>query len=98
MPHDNTQTHWHEVVGESQKAGKGSFLRPPNPYDKYMTEQEIPIFRDIGISKVQNLPLKPWSRMGGKGSFIQLFGTENLWGCYVVEVPGAGALNVEKHM
>ncbi len=98
MPHDNTQSHWHEVVGESQKAGKGSFLRPPNPYDKFMMEQDIPIFRDIGISKVQNLPLKPWSRMGGKGSFIQLFGTENLWGCYVVEVPGAGALNVEKHM
>jgi quercetin dioxygenase-like cupin family protein len=36
--------------------------------------------------------------MGGKGSFIQLFGTEGLWGCYVVEVPGGGALNSEKHL
>ena len=98
MPHDNTQDHWHEVKGETQKAGLGTFVRPPMPYDKYMMEQEIPIFRDIGISKVQNLPLKPWKRMGGKGSFIQLFGTEGLWGCYLVEVPGAGALNAEKHM
>src|SRR5207302_1341653 len=30
--------------------------------------------------------------------FIQLYGTEGKWGCYVVEVPGAGALNPERHM
>jgi hypothetical protein len=36
--------------------------------------------------------------MGGNGTFIQLFGTEGRWGCYVVEVPGAGALNPERHM
>jgi mannose-6-phosphate isomerase-like protein (cupin superfamily) len=98
MPHDDPRQHWHEVLGEAQKAGKGSFIRAPQPYDRYMLEQDIPIFRDIGISKVQNLPLKPWARTGGRGSFIQLFGTEGLWGCYVIEVPGAGALNAEKHM
>ncbi len=36
--------------------------------------------------------------MGGKGTFIQLFGTEGKWGCYVVEVPPRGALNAERHM
>ena len=36
--------------------------------------------------------------MGGRGSYIQLHGTEGKWGSYVVEVPGAGALNPEKHM
>src|SRR5258706_5614377 len=36
--------------------------------------------------------------MGGNGTFIQLLGTEGLWGCYVVEVPGGGALNPEKHL
>lgn len=99
MPHDEQQkAHWHEVTGETQKAGKGTFIRPLSPYDKFMTEQEIPIFRDVGISKVQNLPLKPWKAMGGKGTFIQLFGTESIWGSYLVEVPGAGALNAEKHL
>ena len=98
MPHDDPNNHWHEVEGETQKAGAGKFIRPPRPYDRFMMEQEIPIVRDIGISKVQNLPLKPWKRMGGKGTFIQLFGTEGLWGSYVVEVPGGGALNAEKHM
>ena len=98
MPHDNPQGHWHEVTGETQKAGHGTFIRPPMPYDRFMMEQEIPIFRDVGISKVQNLPLKPWKRMAGKGSFIQLFGTEGIWGCYLLEIPGASATPVEKHL
>jgi quercetin dioxygenase-like cupin family protein len=68
------------------------------PYDVFMEAQEVPIVRDFGVSKIQNLPLKPWKRMGGRGTFIQLFGTEGLWGSYVVEVPGSGALNIERHM
>lgn len=96
--HDITdQSHWHEPVG-TQKAGLGTFKRVTTPYDRFMEEQEIPIVRAVGVSKVQDLPLKPWKRMGGSGSFIQLWGTEGLWGCYVVEVPGAGALNVERHL
>jgi len=47
---------------------------------------------------VQDLPRKPWKRLGGNGTYIQLLGTEGLWGCFVVEVPGAGALNPEKHL
>jgi mannose-6-phosphate isomerase-like protein (cupin superfamily) len=90
--------HWHEPEDWTQKAGAGAFPRPTLPYDKFMNEQEIPIVRDYGVRKVQNLPRKPWARMGGKGTFIQLYGTEGLWGCYVVEVPGSGALNVEKHI
>lgn len=99
MPHDmSADEHWHEPTGLSQKAGLGEFKRPPMPYDVFMEDQNIPIVRAVGVSKVQNLPLKPWARMGGRGSFIQLWGTEGLWGSYVVEVPGAGALNVERHM
>ena len=99
MPHDVTERdHWHEPVGVTQKSGLGVFARPPMPYDKFMEKQEILIVRDVGVSKVQNLPLKPWKRMGGRGTFIQLFGTEGLWGMYVLEVPGSGALNAEKHL
>ena len=68
------------------------------PYDVFMKEQDIPIVRAVGVSKVQNLPLKQWTRMGGRGTFIQLWGTEGLWGADVLEVPGAGALNTERHM
>ncbi len=100
MPHDATETgdHWHEPSDKFRRVGEGKFVRPPRPYDSFMDEQSVPIYRDFGISKVQDLALEPWARMGGRGAFIQLYGTEGLWGCYVIEVPGGGALNVEKHL
>lgn len=89
---------WQEPTDEKTKAGYGKFPRPKTPYDIFMEEQGIPTYREIGVRRVQDLPLKPWKRMGGNGTFIQLLGTEGLWGCYLVEVPAAGALNVERHL
>src|SRR5438874_591366 len=91
------RTHWHEPTG-NDRAGFGAFGRPKTPYDLFMESEGIPIYRDIGVSKVQNLPLAPWKRLGGKGTYIQLHGTEGKWGSYVVEVPGADALKAEKHL
>src|SRR5262249_44451545 len=93
--HDVPGSHWHEPTA-GKRAGFGKFGRPKTPYDLFMESEGIPIFRDIGVSKVQNLPLAPWKRLGGRGTYIQLHGTEGKWGSYVVEVPGAGALNAEK--
>jgi quercetin dioxygenase-like cupin family protein len=98
MPHDAPeQPHWHEPkAGES--AGFGTFKRKPMPYDSFMEAEGVPVHRGIGVRRVQDLPLAPWKRLGGRGSYIQLYGTEGLWGCYVVEVPPGGALNVERHL
>jgi mannose-6-phosphate isomerase-like protein (cupin superfamily) len=52
----------------------------------------------VGFKTALDLPMKPWKRLGGNGTYIQLYGTEGKWGCYVVEIPGAGALNPEKHI
>jgi quercetin dioxygenase-like cupin family protein len=89
--------HWHEPKA-GQRAGFGKWGRVKTPYDEFMDSEGIPCFRDIGIGNVNNLPLAPWKRMGGRGTYIQLHGTESKWGCYIVEVPGAGALNTEKHL
>lgn len=93
-----TSNSWKEPKGEKAKAGFGKFKKLPTPYDTFMEEEGIPVFRGLGIKNVRELPLEPWKRTGGKGSYIQLYGTEGKWGCYVVEVPAAGALNPEKHM
>jgi mannose-6-phosphate isomerase-like protein (cupin superfamily) len=99
MPHDapSQESHWHEPSA-NQKAGFGAFKRPPMPYDQFMEAEGIPVYRGIGVRRVQDLPTKAWKRMGGKGSYIQLYGTEGLWGSYIVEVPAAGALNAERHL
>ena len=91
------QTHWHEPKA-GENAGFGKFQRKPMPYDSFMEAEGVPVFRGIGVKRVQDLPMKPWARLGGRGSYIQLYGTEGLWGMYVVEIPGAGALNAERHL
>jgi mannose-6-phosphate isomerase-like protein (cupin superfamily) len=95
--HDDNRLHWHEPTG-GRRAGKGEFQQSVLPYDRFMAAEGPDVVRDVGVSKVQNLPLKPWARKGGRGVFIQLYGTEGKWGCYLVEVPGAGALNPERHL
>jgi oxalate decarboxylase/phosphoglucose isomerase-like protein (cupin superfamily) len=93
----NGTVHWHEPKS-GERAGFGKFDQPLSEYDRFMEGEGLPVFRGVGIRKVQDLPLVDWPRMGGRGSYIQLHGTEGKWGCYVVEVPAAGALNVEKHI
>ncbi len=90
------QVHWHEPKA-GRNAGYGKFQRKPMPYDIFMEQEGVPIYRGIGVRRVQDLPTAPWARIGGRGSFIQLYGTEGLWGMYVVEIPSAGALNTERH-
>ena len=76
---------WQEP-DKGQNAGIGSWNRPNSPYDNFMESEGVPIYRGIGTQRVQELPFKPWKRLGGRGTFIQLYGTEGLWGCYVVEI------------
>ncbi len=96
--HDAEETsHWHEPEF-GVNAGSGAFARAAMPYDRFMANEGIPIYRGIGVRTVFDLPLAPWKRLGGRGSYIQLFGTEGLWGMYVVEVPAGGALNTERHL
>ena len=65
------QVHWHEPKA-GENAGYGKFLRKPMPYDNFMESEGIPIYRGIGVRRVQDLPLAPWKRQGGRGSYIQL--------------------------
>jgi mannose-6-phosphate isomerase-like protein (cupin superfamily) len=88
---------WQEPKGYD-RAGYGKWRRPPSPYDTFMESQGIPVYRGVGVRRVQDLPLAPWARLGGKGTFIQLYGTEGIWGSYLVEIAPADALEPERHL
>src|SRR5207253_7899188 len=66
-----------DLAGEN--AGFGAFKRPKLPYDRFMEDEGVPVYRGIGAARVQDLPMAPWRRLGGRGSYIQLYGTEGLW-------------------
>jgi hypothetical protein len=43
--------------GENEPAGYHTYNRQKSPYERYMDEEGIPIFRGIGISDTRSLPL-----------------------------------------
>ena len=52
--HDTTnETHWHEPKA-GENAGFGKFLRKPMPYDSFMESEGVPVFRGIGVRRVQD--------------------------------------------
>ena len=61
--HDSTdQPHWHEPKA-GENAGFGKFTRKPMPYDSFMEAEGVPVYRGIGVRRVQDLPMKPWHRL-----------------------------------
>jgi quercetin dioxygenase-like cupin family protein len=73
--------------------------RPPTPYQLFMGEEGIPVYGGIGLSDVRQVTLADWKRMGGRGAFINLEGTEaGGTAFFVVEVSASGMLNPERHI
>jgi len=98
MPHEiDGQPHWHEPAGDDL-AGLAEFPRPASPYDRFMAEEGVPVWRGVGFGGLEALPLAPWRRLGGRGCYVQPFGTEGQLGCYVIELPRGGALLPERHL
>ena len=87
-----------EPTSDGEAAGYLTYKRIKSPYELYMEEEGIPVFRGIGVRDTRELALGEWKRLGGRGCFLHLKGIESQKGMYVVEVPSAGALNPERHM
>ena len=82
------------TLQETRRMSRGFF------YEEYMRGEGIPIFESTaGVDDVTLLLRKPWARIGGSGTFIEMRGTvESEAGVYVAEIPGGGALNPERHL
>ena len=52
--------------GEDEPAGYHVYKRQKSPYERYMDEEGIPIFRGIGTSDTRSLTLGDWQRRGGR--------------------------------
>ncbi|MFC1962563.1 cupin domain-containing protein [Chloroflexota bacterium] len=69
-------------------------------YEEWMEKEGIPVYKaSAGIEDITQLPRRPWARLGGYGTFIQLEGTKQAGKLlYVAEIPAGGALEPEKHL
>ncbi|MFQ5849946.1 MAG: hypothetical protein ACE5JU_05130 [Candidatus Binatia bacterium] len=66
-------------------------------YEVWMEREGVPVVEGYGVD-VRQISLRPWTRRGGRGAFVQLRGMEGVTGMEVVEIPPGKALEPEKHM
>ena len=59
---------------ERHIAGFQRVPRPPTPYEVFMREEEIPIYRGIGVYDIRDMTLGNWKRLGGRTFFIGRIG------------------------
>jgi mannose-6-phosphate isomerase-like protein (cupin superfamily) len=87
-----------EPTSEDQPSGYLTYKRVHSPYEKWIEEEGIPVFKGIGVSDTRELTLGDWKRRNARGTYLLLAGVEDVKGLYVIEVPGGGVTNPEKHM
>jgi mannose-6-phosphate isomerase-like protein (cupin superfamily) len=85
---------WKEEEGRARAYAR----RITTAWETFLEEEGIPVYEGIGVKDSRELPRADWPRLGGKGTYIQLFGTANTHGMFVVEVPPRGALHPQRHM
>ncbi len=66
-------------------------------YFQWMHRQSVPIIDGYGVEDVREIKMAPWAHLGGRASFVNLYGMEGVTGMYVAEIPPGGALEPEKH-
>ena len=56
------------------------------PYEQWMAQEGVPIYRGYHIADLRKLELKPWRRLGARGALIDLEGAEATDGAYLCEI------------
>lgn len=68
-------------------------------YDYWVKEVEgMPVAKGYYIEDLRKVPLEPWKRKGGKGTYVNLEGAEGFNDAYIAEIPPGGSLNPERHL
>jgi quercetin dioxygenase-like cupin family protein len=67
-------------------------------YQQFLERESIPVIQAFHIEDIRALELAPWERMGGRGVYLNLEGTEGVNDCYVCEIAPGKSLNPQKHM
>lgn len=67
-------------------------------YERWLETEGIEVITGYHVEDVNKLPLKPWSRKGGLGVFINLEGGGQTNDAYVCEIPPGGTLLPQRHL
>lgn len=67
-------------------------------YREFQQEEGMPVYKGFYIDDLRSLEVKPWSRMGGLGAYVNLFGEESWGDNYVCEIAPGQSLKPQRHL
>jgi mannose-6-phosphate isomerase-like protein (cupin superfamily) len=76
----------------------GNKLGAKTTYQLFLEREEVPAIRAFHVEDIRNVELYPWARIGGRGVYLNLEGTEGVNDCYICEAAPGEALEPQKHM
>src|SRR5499426_1909463 len=93
----------HQSGARSGAKGDGRARRNPdqtnvNPYEEWLKEEGIPVYRDHHITDLRAAEVKPWKRMGALGAHVDLVGGEGVNAGYLCEIPAGKKTNPQRYL
>src|SRR5881628_2445776 len=67
------------------------------PFASWLKNEGVSVYEGFTVEDVRELELKPWARIGGNATFINLYAfMEAGNGVYIAEIPPGGKLESER--
>jgi len=102
--HDDHHGHQHAPAAQQSKTqGSVRARRNPdqtnvNPYEEWLKEEGIPVYRDHHIADLRAAEVRPWKRMGVLGAHIDLVGGEGVNAGYLCEIPPGASTKPQRYL
>ena len=68
------------------------------PYELWQKQEEIPIYKGLGVDDLRTLDLSPWQRKGAAGAFINMLGAGRSCDAYVCEIAAKSQTLPERYL
>jgi len=83
-------------IAKLQRAGNE--LGAKTTYQLFLEKEGVPAVRGFHIENINRVDLYPWPRIGARGVYLNLDGSEGVNDCYIVEIAPGKSLIPQKHM
>ncbi len=76
----------------------GNELGAKTTYQLFLEKEDLPALRGFHIEDINSVELYPWARMGGRGVYLNLDGSEGVNDCYISEIAPGKSHEAQRHM
>ncbi len=67
-------------------------------YRDFLERERLPLITGLAVDDLKQVEVVPWPRLEARGAYVQLTGTEDTDGAYVLEIRPGGSTAPDKHL